>query len=245
MPRTMWLGAVNVVHEIWRGPIRDTAIDKRPVQGAVHVGKLGLDGDRQCDTRNHGGTDKALYAYATEDSSWWADELGRDIPPGLFGENLTTQGLDVTGALIGERWRIGDPDCGVLVEVRLPRTPCENLSARMGDPQFHRRFTASRRVGAYLKVLEPGAIAAGDPIEIAFRPDHDLTIGGYFDPPDPYRMRRVLESGIDLAATIRRRAQRQAERETTRSHSASRAARAGTSGSGASTSRASSARFRT
>src|SRR5262245_59362147 len=208
MPQTIRLAAINVMHEIWRGPIRDSGIDKRPIAGAVRVGELGLDGDRQCDTRHHGGPDKAVYAYAREDLVWWSGELDRDIPPGLFGENLTTQGLDVTGALIGERWRIGGPDQGVLVEVRLPRTPCENLSARMGDPRFHQRFAASRRVGAYLKVLEPGVIKAGDPIEIAFRPDHDLMIGGYFDPPDPDRMQRVLDSGIDLAETIRRRARR-------------------------------------
>jgi MOSC domain-containing protein YiiM len=205
------LTAVNVVHAIRPGAGRDTAIDKRPVAGQVPVGALGLDGDWQCDTRNHGGPDRALYAYASEDAAWWAGELGRDIPPGLFGDNLTTAGLDVIGALIGERWRIGGPE-GVLVEVRMPRTPCENLSFRMGDPQFHKRFVASRRVGAYLKVLELGTISAGDPIEIAFRPDHRLTVGGYFDRPDPAVMRQVLDTGIDLAETVHRRARRIAAR---------------------------------
>lgn len=198
---------VNVVHAIRRGPTRFTAIDKRPAPGPVRVGELGLDGDRQCDTRNHGGPDKALYAYASEDAAWWAGQLDRDIPPGLFGDNLTTQGLDVTGALIGERWRIGG-DLGVLVEVRMPRTPCDNLSGRMGDPGFHKRFAASRRVGAYLKVLEPGSIEAGDRIETVYRPEHDLSVGGYFDRPDSDRMRRVLDTGIDLADIVRRRAQR-------------------------------------
>ena len=98
---TAVLLAVNVVHELIRGPTRWTAIDKRPVHGAVQVGVLGLAGDRQCDTRYHGGPDKALYAYAVEDAEWWAAELGREIPPGLFGENLTTRGLDITGASIG------------------------------------------------------------------------------------------------------------------------------------------------
>jgi len=212
MSPTARLLTVNVVHTIRRGPTRDTAIDKRPVLGPVGVGELGLDGDRQCDTRNHGGPDKALYAYASEDATWWSGELGRDIPPGLFGENLTTQGLDVTGALIGERWRIGDPDQSVLVEVRMPRTPCDNFSARMGDPEFHKRFLATRRVGAYLKVVEPGTIEAGDRIEIAFQPDHDLSVGGYFERPDPDQMRRVLDTGIDLAEIVRRRAQRIAAR---------------------------------
>jgi MOSC domain-containing protein YiiM len=198
---------VNIMHKTWQGPIRDSGIDKRPVGDSVAVGELGLDGDRQFDTRNHGGPDKAMYAYASEDATWWAGELGRDVPPGLFGENLTTVGLDVTGARIGERWRIGGPG-GVLVEVRMPRTPCENLSARMGDSTFHRRFMASRRVGAYLKVCRPGTIAAGDPIEIDFRPDHTLTVGGYLDRPDPAVMREVLDTGIELADIVRRRVSR-------------------------------------
>lgn len=167
------LVSVNVVHELIRGPTRWTAIDKRPVDGAVEVGELGLAGDRQCDTRYHGGPDKALYAYAAEDAEWWASELDRDIPPGLFGENLTTRGLDITGALIGEQWTIG----GILVEVRSPRTPCGNLSGRMEIKRFHRRFAETGRVGAYLKVLQPGRVCAGDRIEIVHRPDGARTIG--------------------------------------------------------------------
>jgi MOSC domain-containing protein YiiM len=203
------LTSVNVVHAIRAGAGRDTAIDKRSVAGRVGVGELGLAGDRQCDTRHHGGPDRALYAYAAEDAAWWADELGREVPPGLLGENLTTSGLDVTGARIGERWRIGD---GVLVEVRLPRTPCENLSMRMGDPEFHKRFARSGRVGAYLKVLDGGSVEAGDRIVVEERPDHGLTVGGYYDRPGPDVMRRVLDSGVDLAETVRRRAQRIAAR---------------------------------
>jgi MOSC domain-containing protein YiiM len=203
---------VNVMHRSWRGPIRDSGIDKRPVGDPVAVGELGLDGDRQFDSRNHGGPDKALYAYASEDADWWAAELGREITPGLFGENLTTRGLDITNARIGERWRIGGPG-GVLVEVRMPRTPCENLSARMRDSTFHKRFAASRRVGAYLKVLEPGTVAAGDPIAIDFRPGHTLTVGGYLDRPDPTVMREVLDTGIELAEIVRRRVRRIAARD--------------------------------
>jgi MOSC domain-containing protein YiiM len=171
------LVAVNVVHELIRGPTRWTAIDKRPVSGAVAVDELGLTGDRQCDTRYHGGPDKALYAYAEEDAEWWSGELDRDIPPGLFGENLTTRGLDITNALIGERWRIGGPKTGILVEVRSARTPCGNLAARMGIPKFHHRFAATGRVGAYLKVLSTGSVRAGNRIVVDYRPDHGRTIG--------------------------------------------------------------------
>lgn len=164
---------VNVVHEIIRGPSRWTAIDKRPVTGPVEVGGLGLAGDKQCDERHHGGPDKALYAYASEDAAWWADEMERVIPPGLFGENLTTVGVDVTGAVLGERWRIGP---AVQLEVRMPRVACSNLSARMEIPRFHRRFTAAHRPGAYLKVLTPGTIRAGDPITVEHRPKGAATI---------------------------------------------------------------------
>jgi MOSC domain-containing protein YiiM len=206
------LTAVNVVHAIRPGAGRDTAIDKRPVLGPVAVGELGLAGDRQCDAHHHGGPDRALYAYAGEDAAWWAAELDREIPPGLLGENLTTRGLDVTGARIGERWRIGEPGRGVLVEVRLPRTPCENLSMRMGDPAFHRRFARSGRVGAYLKVLEAGSVEVGDRIVVEDRPDHELTIGGYYDRPGPDVMRGVLGCDVDLVESVRRRVQRIARR---------------------------------
>lgn len=168
---------VNVVHELIRGPTRWTAIDKRPVTGAVAVTELGLAGDEQCDTRYHGGPDKALYAYAEEDADWWSAELDREIPPGQFGENLTTHGLDISGALIGEQWRIGGPKTGILVEVRSPRDPCGNLSARMGIRKFHQRFRDSGRVGAYLKVLSPGSVRAGNRIVVVHRPDHGRTVG--------------------------------------------------------------------
>lgn len=129
--------AVNVVHEILPDPYGDTpvtAIDKRPVGGRVEVHALGLTGDRQCDTRNHGGRDQALYAYADEDADWWAGHLGRVIPPGSFGENVRTSGLDVTGAEIGERWRIGDGPAALVVEVTMPRIPCQMFAHRMGEP---------------------------------------------------------------------------------------------------------------
>lgn len=137
----------------------------------------GLDGDTQCDTRHHGGPDKALYAYAAEDIDWWAAELDREILPGLFGENLTTIGLDVTGALIGERWRLGARRDGCTVEVTMPRTPCPNLSHRLGIPLFHRRFAAAGRTGAYLRVVHAGRVQAGSRVIVEHRPDHDVTVG--------------------------------------------------------------------
>lgn len=206
MPRKRLL-AVNTVYQIVRGPSRYTAIDKRPVTGRVKVDALGLVADRQCDTRYHGGPDRAVYAYASEDAAWWSAELDREITPGLFGENLTTVGLDITNSLIGERWRIGGPKTGILVEVRLPRETCANLSAWLGIPKFHRRFDAIGRPGAYLKVLATGSIKAGDPIVVDHRPDHGVTLADAFT-PRPDRMRRLLETGLELADPLRERAER-------------------------------------
>jgi MOSC domain-containing protein YiiM len=169
---TARLLAVNVVHEVVRGPSRYTAIDKRPVDGRVEVGPLGLVGDQQC-SKQHGGVDKALYAFASEDAAWWAAELDRELPPGQFGENLTTVGLDVNGARIGERWRIGRD---VVVEVRMPRDSCANLAFRMGIPKFHRRFLAVGRPGAYLAVVSGGTIRPGDAIRVEFRPGSGRTV---------------------------------------------------------------------
>jgi MOSC domain-containing protein YiiM len=132
-PVAAGIRTVNVVYRVRRGYFHDTAIDKRPVGGLVEVTRLGLAGDRQLDS-SHGGADKAVYAYSPdEDAQWWADELDRQIPPGLFGENLRTHGLETSGAVIGERWSAGT----ALFEVRMPRTPCPNLALRMGMEGFH------------------------------------------------------------------------------------------------------------
>jgi len=194
---------VNVVHRVRPGYFQDTAIDKRPVEGPVAVTELGLAGDQQL-SRSHGGPDKAVYAYAAEDAEWWAAELGRDIPPGTFGDNLRTTGLDIGRAQIGERWRVGQ----VLLEVRMPRTPCENLSLRMGLDGFHNRFNATGRVGALLKVLTPGSVIAGDPITVDKRPDHGVTVADLAAGVDAHQMQRLLDSGVSLAKSVRAKAQR-------------------------------------
>ncbi len=173
--------AVCIVHELrpeFSNPDKLTAIDKRAVDGAVHAGPLGLTGDVQKDTRHHGGRDKALYAYADEDAAWWALELGREISPGLFGENLRTTGVDVTNAEIGEQWRIGTG--GLIVEVTDPRTPCGTFQRRMGEEQWVRRFTERGAVGAYLRVIAEGPVVAGDELEIVHRPGTGITVGSVF-----------------------------------------------------------------
>lgn len=169
-------------------PWRDaptTGIDKRPVAGPVMVtpagpkgtGSVGLAGDRAHDVKHHGGTDQAVYAYAREDLDAWAAELGRELPDGVFGENLTTYGMDITGALIGERWRVG---AEVLLEVSRPRIPCTTFAGWIGEPDWIKRFTRRAVPGTYLRVIESGQIQAGDACHTRYRPDHDVTVGVAF-----------------------------------------------------------------
>jgi MOSC domain-containing protein YiiM len=170
--------SVNVaeIREIPRaGRMVKTGIWKLPVTGRVEVRGVNVDGDEQADRSVHGGPDKALYSYAREDIDWWERELGRELPDGVFGENLTLRGVDVTGALIGERWRIGS----VLLEVSEPRFPCWKLGARFGDPKMLKHFAAARRPGAYLRIVEEGDLATGDAVDVVERPGHGLTIGSF------------------------------------------------------------------
>jgi MOSC domain-containing protein YiiM len=165
--------------------IRSTGIDKRPVEGRVAVtapgpkgdGAVGLAGDRVYDVRHHGGSDQAVYAYAREDLDLWAAEMGVALRNGVFGENLTTEGVAVNDALIGERWRIG---AEVILEVSCPRIPCGTFQGWMGRQGWIRRFTQAAQPGTYLRVIEPGDIQAGDTVEIVDRPDHDVTVAMTF-----------------------------------------------------------------
>jgi MOSC domain-containing protein YiiM len=159
------------------GSVGVTAIDKQPVGEPLAVKPYGVYGDVQADRKNHGGLFQAVYAYAQEDADWWAGELGREIPPGLFGENLRTQGLEVSNAEIGERWRIG---ASLVLEVTSPRTPCATFQRYLGEPQWVRRFTQANRTGAYFRLVEKGSIAAGDEIEVIHQPGHGITVSRFF-----------------------------------------------------------------
>jgi MOSC domain-containing protein YiiM len=182
-----------------QGPDHLTGIDKRPVAGPVAVGPLGPAGDKVMDTRRHGGPDKALYAYATEDYAEWERRLGRSLRPGRFGENLTLSGVDVSGALIGERWRIGD----VVVEVRQPRTPCGTFKAWMSESKWGWRFIMAHMPGAYLSVVEPGRLRAGDPVRVLSRPADGFAIRDCGMDAEPEVMKRLLDSGLELADSVR------------------------------------------
>lgn len=155
------------------GRLVHTAIWKSPVAGRVVVRGVNVAGDRQADRSVHGGPDKAVYAYAAEDLASWSAELGWSVEPGGFGENLTTTGVRLAEAVIGERWAVGT----TVLQVTQPRIPCFKLGIRMGDPHFPARFASAGRPGAYLRIVSEGEISAGDGIRVVMRPDHDVTIG--------------------------------------------------------------------
>ncbi|MEU6505453.1 MOSC domain-containing protein [Streptomyces sp. NPDC046942] len=182
-----------------------TGIDKKPVDGPVRVtapgpkgtAAGGLAGDAVCDLRHHGGDDQAVYAYAREDLDDWERELGRSLANGSFGENLTTQGLDVSGALIGERWRVG---AELVLEVTAGRIPCRTFQGHLGERGWVKRFTRKAATGAYLRVIEPGEIRSGDPVEIVHRPEHGVTAAMQFRAVTTERelLPRVLAAGAAL-----------------------------------------------
>lgn len=198
-----------------------TGIDKRPVDGPVAVtapgpkglGGSGLAGDAVVDLRHHGGDDQAVYAYSREDLDDWERELGRELANGSFGENLTTAGVEVTGALIGERWRVGPR---LLLEVSCPRIPCRTFQGWLGEHGWLKRFTQAAVPGAYLRVIEPGEIRAGDAVELVHRPAHEVSIQLMFQALTLRRelLPRLLEAGGALPEEARRRAVAYGERRS-------------------------------
>ncbi len=176
------------------GTVGTTAIDKRPVHGPVRVRAHGLYADVIADRKDHGGLDKAVYAYSQESAEVWAAELRREVVPGLFGENLRTAGLDVDGAVIGERWQVGAQGTGPLLEVTMPRTPCATFGRYLGEQRWVRRFTQGGLPGAYLRVVAVGDVAAGDAVDVVHRPGHGVSVGGWFREPSAADARALLDA---------------------------------------------------
>lgn len=179
---------------VWLGRPMSTSIVKHEVRGPVAVHLTHLDGDEQSDPRQHGGPDKAVYAYAAEDVAWWSAVLGRDLGVAAFGQNLTTTGLRLADALIGERWHVGT----AVLQVTEPRTPCWKLGMLLGDPSFPRAFARARRSGVLLRVLREGHLQAGDAIEVDDAPGHGVTAAEvlrmyYGEPVDMFRVLAVPE----------------------------------------------------
>lgn len=181
MPHVLSVNVGRIVQASWAGRPQQTAILKSPMAGPVAVREQGLDGDEIGDRRFHGGTYKAVYAFPREDLAFWGEQLGEPVPVGTFGENLTTVGLDVNAAVLGERWRIGT----TLLSPADVRTPCNTFRTWLGRRGFDntdwmRRFAREARAGTYLRVLEEGTLQAGDEIRVEHRPDHGVTVRTMF-----------------------------------------------------------------
>lgn len=210
-----YVESVNIGRVRMDEQVGPTAFDKHPVPGPVTVcapgpakGFSGLAGDQIASASHHGGDNQAVYAYAREDLDEWQTELGRTLPDGSFGENLTTVGVPVTDAVIGEHWEIGTG--GLVLQVCKPRIPCGTFAVRMNVPRWVHIFVARAQPGAYLRVLRPGPVAAGDRIVVTNRPGHGVTIGVTFRAMTLERqlLPRLLEAAElpeDLLAKVRRR----------------------------------------
>lgn len=201
------LEEVCVVHALKpdRG-VGVTAIDKRAVPGSVKVSKIGLYADIQADRIHHGGYDQALYVYSTEEATRWAQELGREIPAGFFGENLRVAKIATSDAIVGERWRIGKH---VEVEVTLPRVPCSTFSRHLEIEDWVARFTERADIGCYLKVIRVGKVSAGDEIKVISRPAHGVSIRQVFTGPTELQAAALVnherESGEALPEKLTRK----------------------------------------
>jgi len=169
--------AAIIHHDDWAGSVGKTGIDKRPKLGRVALENDGVEGDAVLDKKNHGGKDQAVYAYAREDADWWEKEIGLEIANGRFGENLTTSGVDVTNAIIGEIWKIGT----TTLQVTMPRIPCKVFEGFWQRPNLIKEFTQAKRPGAYLRILEEGYVSASEKIEILEIPTHGITIKDLFE----------------------------------------------------------------
>ena len=215
--RVPFVDSVNLGHHEpnpWKNHKR-TGIDKKPASGPVEVRApgpktsglgSGLVGDFIGDGKHHGGDSQAVYAFQREDLDRWSERLGRPLPNGYFGENLTTVGLETNEARLGERWRVGE----VVLQVTTPRIPCATFRGHLGEKGWAKMFTATGRPGAYLSVVVPGFIAAGDPVEVIHRPAHDITVAMAFRATTLERslLPRLLEAGDDLDPELREAADR-------------------------------------
>lgn len=189
-----------------------TGIEKRPVAGPVRITSYGVEGNGCGDTVNHGDPHMRVYAYASEDYRWWEAELGLEphgLAPGHFAEQLTTAGIDLNAALVGETWRVGT----AVLQIAHVRTPCQTFKGWMGhtghdNTAWVRRFAMAGRPGPYFRVIEEGTVTAGDPIEVLDRPDHDVTVATMFRALllEPALLPRLLAVD-DLKDWVRERAQ--------------------------------------
>lgn len=178
----------------YKGRTAISAIWKSPVSGRIAAKGVNLEGDDQADREAHGGFDKAIYTYAMEDLQWWEQQIEQNIEHGQFGENFTTLGVDVNGALVGERWEIGS----TILEVSEPRIPCWRFGVRMNDKTFPKKFTQALRPGSYLRIIKEGDVGIGDEIKVVEKPNHSLSIQDVFRiyTKDRHEATRILDTEL-------------------------------------------------
>ena len=195
----------SIVHEgEWTGSEGKTGIDKRAAVGPVRFANDEVVGDVIVDRKHHGGFDQAVYAYAREDADWWESKLGSTIANGRFGENLTTEGIDVNNSLVGERWKIGS----TILEVSQPRIPCRVFAGFWNRPTLIKEFMAAGKPGTYLRIIQAGEISADDSIEIIHRPDHLISIADLYAAKNGERAKAQQISEVrELSAQYREWAQ--------------------------------------
>lgn len=191
-----------------RNPSKTSGIYKEPITGAATISSLGLENDAIVSVKHHGGPDQAVYLYTQEDYNWWSSQIGRDLPPGIFGENLTLQGFSSADLIIGDKLTIG----AVTLQVSAPRIPCETFAARMGDPAFVKKFRHGERPGAYCRVLVAGRLQAGDPVRLERFPGVSVSLlDVYRDHYEPQKnataIQRILAAPI--ASRIRQKKEEQ------------------------------------
>jgi len=192
--KILTVNITSIVHEgEWTGSEGKTGIDKRPALGPVEFAHEEVTGDVVIDRNHHGGYDQAVYAYAREDADWWEKELGQSIANGRFGENLTTSGIDVNGAIVGERWKIGT----TILEVSQPRIPCRVFAGFWQRPTLIKEFMAAGKPGTYLRIIQEGHISAGDEIEVTFKPEHNVSIA------DLYAAKNGERSKVEEIAAVK------------------------------------------
>jgi MOSC domain-containing protein YiiM len=192
--KILTVNITSIVHEgEWTGSEGKTGIDKRPALGPVEFAHEEVTGDVVIDRNHHGGYDQAVYAYAREDADWWEKELGQSIANGRFGENLTTSGIDVNGAIVGERWKIGT----TILEVSQPRIPCRVFAGFWQRPTLIKEFMAAGKPGTYLRIIQEGHISTGDEIKVISKPQHHISIA------DLYAAKNGERSKVEEIAAVK------------------------------------------
>jgi MOSC domain-containing protein YiiM len=183
--------------------VETTGIYKLPVNEPVEIKSLGIEGDAICDTKSHGGVDQALYVYGGADYMWWSKEIGKELVPGTFGENLTISDLESAMFNVGDYLHVG----AVTLQVTSPRIPCGTFATRMDDPHWVKKFRAAERPGLYVRVIKEGVVHAGDDVSVEKFAGETVSIlemyrEHYMKEKTEEMIRRQLNAPIDIRSRM-------------------------------------------